>query len=209
MAKKKTKSTTTSRKKISFSLNKQQKILLGSFLFLLGLALLFSFVSYFFTGQADQSHIGIVDRTLPTKNWLNIFGANVGHFFIYKGFGIASLILSTLIGLTGIYYFFDYAKSQLHKFWFWGLILMMWISVFFGFFGAKYTMFSGVIGFEINELLRDYLGFIGAVLFMLFVLIVYLVVRLKITPDLVIEALKKSKKQIALFNLINLFLLKR
>lgn len=197
MAKKKIKNTKTARKKISFSLTKQQKILLGSFLFLLGLALVFSFVSYFFTGQADQSHIGIIDRKLPTKNWLNIFGANVGHFFIYKGFGIASLILAVLIGLTGTYYFFDYAKSPLQKFWFWGLILMMWISVFFGFFGTDYTMFSGVIGFEINEILQDYLGFIGAVLTMLFVLTVYLVVRLKVTPDLVVGALKKSKKQIA------------
>lgn len=196
MAKKKTKNTKTTRKKFSFSLTKQQKILLGSFLFLLGLALVFSFVSYFFTGQADQSHIGIIDRKLPTKNWLNIFGANVGHFFIYKGFGIASLILAVLIGLTGIYYFFDYTKSPLQKFWFWGLVLMMWISVFFGFFGLKYTMFSGIIGFEINEILQDYLGFIGAILTMLFVLTVYLVLRLKVTPDLVIGALRKSKKQI-------------
>ncbi len=196
MAKKKINKTKTPRKKFSFSLTKQQKILLGSFLFLMGLALVFSFVSYFFTGQADQSHIGIVDRSLPTKNWLNIFGANVGHFFVYKGFGIASLILSVLVGLTGIYYFFDYARSPLHKFWFWGLVLMLWTAVFFGFFGSKYTMFSGVIGFEINELLQDYLGFIGAVLIMLFVMTVYLVVRLKVTPELVIGALKRSKKQI-------------
>ncbi|MBK5212475.1 MAG: DNA translocase FtsK 4TM domain-containing protein [Flavobacteriaceae bacterium] len=198
MAKKNKTTTNTPRKKISFSLSKQQKILLGSFLFLLGLALLFSFVSYFFTWQADQSEIGILaERELQTKNWLNKFGANVAHFFIYDGFGISAFIFAFLIALTGVYYFFDYAKKQLAKFWFWGLLLMLWISVFFGFFGEKTTLFSGILGYETNDLMQDYLGLIGAMLIMVFILIVYLVVRLKLTPELVINAFKTSKKQIA------------
>ncbi|QQX76440.1 MULTISPECIES: FtsK/SpoIIIE family DNA translocase [Aequorivita] len=198
MAKKKNSTTKTPRKKISFSLSKQQKILLGSFLFLLGLALMFSFVSYFFTWQADQSEIGVLaERELQTKNWLNKFGANVAHFFIYDGFGISAFIFAFLVTLTGIYYFFDYAKKQLAKFWFWGLLLMLWISVFFGFFGEKTTLFSGIIGFETNDLMQDYLGLVGAMLVMIFILIVYLVVRLKLTPEMAIDAFKSSKKQIA------------
>jgi S-DNA-T family DNA segregation ATPase FtsK/SpoIIIE len=198
MAKKKKSTPKTPRKKISFSLSKQQKILLGSFLFLLGLALLFSFVSYFFTWQADQSEIGVLaERELQTKNWLNKFGANVAHFFIYDGFGISAFIFAFLVTLTGIYYFFDYAKKQLTKFWFWGLLLMLWISVFFGFFGEKTTLFSGIIGFETNDLMQDYLGLVGAMLVMIFILIVYLVVRLKLTPEMAIDAFKSSKKQIA------------
>ncbi len=198
MAKKKKPTTNTPRKKISFSLSKQQKILLGSFLFLLGLALLFSFVSYFFTWQADQSEIGILsERELQTENWLNKFGANVAYFFIYDGFGIAAFIFAFLVTLTGVYYFFDYAKKQLAKFWFWGLLLMLWISVLFGFFGEKTTIFSGIIGYETNDLMQDYLGLVGAMLVMVFVLIIYLVVRLKLTPEMVIGAFKKSKEQIA------------
>lgn len=198
MAKKKNKSNTAPRKKINFSLSKQQKILLGSFLFLLGLALLFSFVSYFFTWQADQSEIGILsERELQAQNWLNKFGANVAHFFIYDGFGISAFIFAFLVTLSGVYFFFDYAKKPLAKFWFWGLLLMLWISVFFGFFGEKTTLFSGIIGFESNDLLQDYLGMIGTILIMVFVLIVYLVVRLKLTPEIAIAAFKSSKKKIA------------
>src|SRR5690606_3607543 len=197
MAKEKKTSPQNPRKKISFSLSKQQKILLGSFLFLLGLALLFSFVSYFFTWQADQSEIGnLAERELQTKNWLNKFGANVAHFFIYDGFGISALIFGFLVTLTGIYYFFDYAKKQLLKFWFWGLLLMLWISVFFGFFGEKTTIFSGIIGYETNDLMQDYLGLVGAMLIMIFILIVYLVVRLKLTPEMAIDAFRSSKEQI-------------
>ena len=198
MAKNKKTASKPTRRKLSLSLSKQQKIILGSFLFLLGVALLFSFVSYFFTWQADQSEIGILtERKLQTQNWLNKFGANVAHFFIYDGLGISALILAILVCLSGIYYFFDYPKKPLVKFWFWGLLLALWISVFFGFFGEKTTIFSGIIGFEINDLLQDYLGLIGAMLVMVFILIVYLVVRLKLTPEMAINAFRISKKQIA------------
>ena len=198
MAKEKKTSPKNPRKKITFSLSKQQKILLGSFLFLLGLALLFSFVSYFFTWQADQSEIGrLAERELQTKNLLNKFGANVAHFFIYDGFGLAAFIFAFLVTLTGVYYFFDYAKKQLSKFWFWGLLLMVWISVFFGFFGDGSTIFSGIIGYETNDLIQDYVGLIGAMLIMVFTLIIYLVVRLKLTPEMAINAFNFSKKQIA------------
>src|SRR5690554_3786272 len=135
MAKKKKKNLESQSKKFKTSLSKQQKILFGSFLILLGLALILSFISYFFTWQADQSDIGnMAERKLQAQNWLNKFGANIGHFFIHNGFGVSAFFIAFLVGVTGVYYFFDYAKKQLLKFWFWGLLLMLWISVFFGFF---------------------------------------------------------------------------
>jgi len=200
MARKKktsTKTTTKSRKKINFTLSKQQKIIWGGFLSLLGIALLLSFTSYFFSWQSDQSILGdLTSRKLETKNWLNTFGANIGNLFVYKGFGIASLIIAFLTTLSGVYYFFDFNKYKLAKYWFWGSLVMIWISVFFGFFSNISTLFSGVIGFEINDVLQDYLGFIGTVLVMTFLLIIYLVVRLKLTPEHVILALKRTKKEV-------------
>jgi S-DNA-T family DNA segregation ATPase FtsK/SpoIIIE len=71
MAKKKTRTTKqprAARKKLSFVLSDQQKILLGSFLFFLGVAMIFSFVSYFFSWQADQSAVGeFASRELESK----------------------------------------------------------------------------------------------------------------------------------------------
>ena len=196
--KSKSKSTKNNRKKLSLKLSKQQKILLGSFLILFGIALLFSFVSYVFTWQADQSILTEgVTRDVASKNWLSTFGAFLGHFFIYNGFGISSLIFAFLLTLTGVYYFFDFAKKQLFKFWFWGCLIMIWISVFFGFFSSINKLYSGIIGYEINDLLQDYLGFIGTILVMIFLLIVYLVIRLNITPDKVGDTFKRTKKDIA------------
>ncbi len=195
--KKASKTTTKSGKKLSFKLSKQQKIIWGGFLFLLGIALILSFISYFFSWKADQSVIGdLANREIVTQNWLSKFGANIGDLFIYNGFGIASLIIAFLITLTGVYYFFDFNKVKLAKYWFWGSLVMIWISVFFGFFSKTNPLFSGIIGFEINDFIQDYLGFIGAVLLMTFLLIVYLVIRLKLTPEHLTNVIKKTKKDI-------------
>jgi S-DNA-T family DNA segregation ATPase FtsK/SpoIIIE len=200
MAKKKratSKKTKKPRKKIVFTLSRQQKIVLGSALTIIGLMFLISFISFLFTWQIDQSELSVIsDREVKKENWLNTFGSLISNFFVYKGFGISTLIFAFLITLTGIYYFFDYTKKQLLRFWFWGMLVMIWLAVFFGFFPAKSTILSGVIGYEVNDFLQDYLGFIGAVLVMVFLAIVYLVVRLKMTPEKVSTAFKKTKKSV-------------
>ncbi|MFT5984998.1 MAG: S-DNA-T family DNA segregation ATPase FtsK/SpoIIIE, partial [Planctomycetota bacterium] len=154
--------------------------------------------SYFFSWQSDQSELATLsDREIVTKNWLSKSGSWLGNLFIYKGFGIAAFIMASLVTLTGVYFFFDYVKTALKKFWFWGVLLMIWLSVFFGFFSETNSLLSGVIGFEINDLLQDYLGLIGAILIMTFLAIVYLVVRLKLTPQRVGAAFNKTKAVIA------------
>jgi S-DNA-T family DNA segregation ATPase FtsK/SpoIIIE len=186
------------RTKVTVTLSRQQKIVLGGFLFFLGVALFLSFFSYFFTWQADQSTVGdLATRELQTQNWLNKFGTHVGHFFVYQGFGIASFLLASLITVTGVYYFFDYRKSKLLRYWFWGLLVMLWLATFMGFFAQTNSLFSGVVGFELNDLLQDYLGLIGAILVMAFLAIVYLAVRLKITPEKVASAFQSTQKQVA------------
>ena len=195
--KKATKNSSKQRKKTSFKLSKQQTIIWGVFLFLLGIALFLSIISYLFNWQADQSLIGnLTNRDLSTQNWLNTFGANIGELFLYDGFGVPSIIVSFLITLTGVYYFFDFKKFKIAKYWFWGSLMMIWLSIFFGFFSNINPLFSGVIGYEINDVLQDYLGLIGAVLLLTFLLITYLVIRLKITPEHVIHLLKTTKKDI-------------
>ena len=187
MARKKAKTKPTPKKqpvKISFKLSKQQKIVLGSFLFLLGIALMFSFISFFFNWQADQSTLNSIgDRSVEAQNWLNKFGAALGNFFIYEGFGVAAFALGVLVTLSGIYYFFDRPKKSLQAYWFWGIIVMLWFSVFFGFFSESSALLGGMVGFELNDFLQDYIGLLGTILILVFVAIIYFAVRLQITPE--------------------------
>ncbi|QKX07161.1 DNA translocase FtsK [Aquimarina sp. TRL1] len=202
MAKKKTttkrKSTkgskTTLKEKLTFS--RQQKVVLGSFLFFLGIGLFFAFISFFYNWKIDQSEISqFGNREAEVKNWLSKFGASVSHFFIFKGFGISALILPVLISLSGVYLFFDLNRKKLAGFWFWGILVMLWIAVVFGFIEKENGLLAGVIGYEINDFLRDYIGFIGTVLVLAFLAIVYIVVRLQYTPEKIAVSLKNLEKK--------------
>src|SRR5690606_10544131 len=105
MAKKKSKSkkSSSSKTKKPLRLTRYHKVVIGSFLMLLGLGLLFAFTSFLFNWEADQSTLTqLGDRSVETKNWLSKFGAGVSHFFIFKGFGIAAFNLGILVFLTGV-----------------------------------------------------------------------------------------------------------
>ena len=183
--------------KPSLTLSPKNKIILGSFLFLFGLALLIAFVSFLFNWQADQSVLSqLGDREVKTQNLLNKFGAGISNFFIYEGFGIASFALAVLTITSGIYFFFNLNKKGLKDFWFWGVLVMIWLSVFFGFFAGSNSLLGGTIGYEMNDYLQDYLGFTGTVLLLTFLMVVYLVARLKVTPEKILAVFKNTKKEI-------------
>lgn len=200
MAKKKVKPKKKAKKsfkKPSLKLTRKQKVLWGSFFMLLGIGLCIAFVSFLFNWKVDQStlnHFG--DRTLQADNWLSKFGAEVSNFFIYKGFGLAAFSFAILTVLSGVYLFFGFKLKGLLSFWFWGLILMIWFAVFFGFFAHKNALLGGIIGYEINDFLQDYLGFAGTILVMIFVFIAYFVIRFNVTPELFVKYFKRTRKEV-------------
>ena len=175
------------------TLNKQQKTILGSFLFLLGILMCIAFVSYIFSWKADQSEIGHLTRSSKTENITNIFGATISHFFIYKGFGISATLFAVLISLSGITILLNTSIEALKKRWIWGTLVIIWISILLGFFNS--SILSGTIGFEANDFLQDYLGKIGTALLLLFFFLTYLITRFKITPDVVKNFINNPKKE--------------
>jgi len=184
--------------KAPFKISRKTKVILGSFLGFFGLALLIAFVSFLLNWQADQSLLGnLENRELQAQNLLNKFGAAISSFFIYDGFGIAAFALAGLITLTGVYLFFNLDKKNLQKFWFWGIAVMLWLSVTFGFFADTNPLLGGTVGYEVNDYLQDYLGFIGTLLLLGFLLVVYLVTRLDITPEKVTDLFKQTKREIS------------
>ncbi len=196
MAKKATKrKPTPTKKKTPLLLSKQNKIILGSLLALFSIALFFSFISFYFTWQEDQSMLTeFKDRNEQAKNLLNKFGASVSHFFVYKGFGISALIFPILLCLSGIYMFLGLDKKGLLKKWIWGLIFIIWISVTLGFFATDSPLLGGLIGYEINDFLQDYAGKIGVLLLLVFGL-VFIAVRLfKLTPEGVASFFKSKQE---------------
>lgn len=185
MAKKRTKSkASTTKKKVSYRLSKQNKIILGSLLIVLSIALFFSFMSYYFTWQEDQSLLSeFQNRNAEASNLLNKFGAAVSHFFMYKGFGLASFAFPLLLAITGLYLFLGLGNKSLISKWIWGLLGVIWISITLGFFATEQPLLGGSIGYEMNDFLQDYVGKIGVFLILVFVLMVILVRLFNFTPE--------------------------
>lgn len=199
MAKKKptTKKRKSTSKKPNLSLSNQQKLVFGSLLLILGILLFLAFLSFFFTGQADQSVLEqFTSREVEAKNWMSKLGAWVSDLFIYRGFGVASFIFSGLIFLSGVYVLLNINKSRLWRHWFWGTLSVIWISILFGFLAKKTPILGGTIGFELNDFLQDYIGKIGTILLLLLCLITYLAVRFKMTPQHFGKLFSSAKSEI-------------
>jgi len=199
MAKKRKKTRPASSKKgFSFKLSKQNKIILGSLLVLLSIALFFSFTSFYFSWQADQSLLTeFADRNEQANNLLNKFGASVSHFFMYRGFGVASFIFPVLLCITGLYMFLSLDKKGLLSKWIWGLVFVIWLSIALGFFAYERPLLGGLVGYEMNDFLQDYTGKIGVLLLLVFGLTVILVRLFKFSPEDIAAFFKRKSKSLA------------
>ena len=179
------------RLKKNFSLTRTQQIMFGVFLILISIIIFSSQISYFNTWRIDQSELSsFFDKTSQTVNIASKFGALISHFLIYMMFGVSSLIFSFLIFVSGLTLFVDANRKKLTERWFWGLIIMIWFSLFFGHFSTNY-LYSGTIGYELNEFLNIYIGSIGIISILAFILISFLVLRLNITPEKIYLFIKK------------------
>ncbi len=159
-------------------LSSSQKLFYGSSLIILSLIFIISFTSYFFSGHIDQSSLfELSNRDIVSENWMSKLGAILSHFFIYQGFGISSYILSLLILLSGLHILLEIKNRNLIKNWLWGFYLMIFGSVFFAFIDNS-GKYSGIIGYEINNLLTDYIGVIGTSFLLFLLAMLYLTIRL-------------------------------
>ena len=178
----------------AFFKSKQAQTIFGVFLMSFSFFLCIAFLSFFFKGQEDQSTIHhLTNRAVKSNNLLGKFGANLSHFFIYRGFGIAGFILAVQLFLSGLYILFKRKLSKIIISWNYGLIAMVLVSVTLGFLPKKYALLSGIIGFEINDYLIDFIGKTGLTIVLIFFILAYIIVRYKVTFDLLINSIKEKR----------------
>ena len=184
--------------KRSWKITKQQKFVLGCLLVLFSIALLVAFISFYVNGQwqTDQSavsHLG--DRSEEVQNWLGKFGAYLADLIVYKGFGLASFILVRLFFLTGLFLALEMSTKRLKSIWFWDLFAIIIVSILFGFFATSAPELGGTIGYELNLFSQDYIGKTGTLLALLFGLIVYLIFKIKLSPEKIQSYFDSTKKE--------------
>ena len=193
----------------SFSKNKEKKelssakrLFIGSSLIILSLFLIISFVSYFFTAEIDQSSLNnFTDKTISNSNSLGKIGATLSDFFIYRGFGLSSIIFPFLIFISALHILLDFKKRKLTNNWLWGFYLVFLFSIFFGLIDYG-NIYSGIIGYEIVSFLNIYISQIGVTFLIIFMTLIYITFRLKVGTNDIVKVInflkslsfKKSEK---------------
>jgi S-DNA-T family DNA segregation ATPase FtsK/SpoIIIE len=178
-------------------LGRQYKILLGFILILFSVALLLAFISFFIHGQEDQSAVSeLTNRSETVNNWLGKFGAFLADFFIYRGFGAASFLFVKLFFLTGAFLVMDLSMKKMKNVWFWDLFAIVIVSILFGFFATSIPELGGTIGYEMNLFSQAYIGKSGTLLVLILGVIIYLIFKIKISPDAIKAFFERTKNEI-------------
>ena len=165
-------------------IKRQRQVLFGGGLFLLGILLAISFVSYTINWKEDYSTLGyFFDKSVPAKNILSKVGAFVSHLFIYEGVGYASIIFSYLLCLSGFKLFFGQSTEKIILNWSWGIAQIIWLSIFLGYLFPSNPIYCGIVGYELNLILNAYVGEIGVMAILIFFFMCIVVVQLKWTPE--------------------------
>ena len=168
------------------------QLFIGFFFLLASLYLCVAFISYLFTGSADQSVVeavqatGVKESGLEAENWLGLLGALVSHLFIFDWFGIGAFAFLPILFFTGYRIVFRSVPFALGNVVQMSLFSALWLSLAFGYLVfrtgtvASLSYLSGGIGFEMAVLAESLIGW-GTVMVLAFLLLSFIIVFFNIT----------------------------
>jgi S-DNA-T family DNA segregation ATPase FtsK/SpoIIIE len=169
-----------------FYKNERTQKILGLSIVLTSVYLAIAFTSYFFTWQIDQDKVmySTSELFLPeTKiaNWLGKVGALISHFFIYKGFGVASFFLVPVLFVSGVQKMIQKRIINIGSFNAKWLFLMLWTSLLLGYlFDNKLLYLGGGYGYFVDAQISNFVGNIGLLALLGFSMLTFLVVSINL-----------------------------
>lgn len=170
--------------------------IIGTVCLLLSIFFFIAFTSYFFTWKEDQDIVlnnnGVLwDHETRVSNLLGRLGAFISHFFIYRGFGIASFLFCTFFFVVGINLLTNRKVFSIWRNLKYVTVGLLIISVTFGYlFSSAAFPFGGRVGDMISAWLINFLGSVGTAALLLVVGISYLIWQFN--PDIKIPERKGS-----------------
>ena len=216
MAKKKT-DKETEPKKISknrfttFFKSETTHFVIGLISVIFSVYLLLAFISFFFTGAADQSILDnqqpgeLMQTTNHVKNYAGARGAQLAEFLINECFGIAACFIILFLAVAGM----KMIKAYQFRVWKWFMscsILLVWFSITLGFifdgtFSDSFIYPGGLHGHNVSAWLVSQIGMPGLGLLLLITALLFFVYLSSETINMIRKALhpnfKRKKKDTA------------
>ncbi|WP_245625848.1 FtsK/SpoIIIE family DNA translocase [Marinifilum fragile] len=204
----KKKSKPKSRRKIfskpKFLSDERTRFILGVTLSLFTIYTSLAFVSFFFTGGADQSKLDIkwleliTDSEIRVENWTGKTGAYLSNLFINKGFGIASfsfLYVMVVLSLRS----WGLKIQSIKKSILYTLLFSIWFSIGMAFVfvdstSDSFLFLGGIHGFFISEWLVSTIGNVGTLFLLILSLLCLLTFGFQNTVGFFKRLVKKKEK---------------
>ncbi|WP_232834815.1 FtsK/SpoIIIE family DNA translocase [Pleomorphovibrio marinus] len=135
-----------------------------------GVFFLLAFLSYLFSGQADQSlvvdsgEVTIHTKAGQVENWLGYTGAMLSHYFIFRWFGVGALLIPPLLFFIGFRLAFKKSLVSITRYTGFATFFIVWLGLLMGYFVHMLDDFSflgflsGGFGYELALLSNDFLG---------------------------------------------------
>ena len=169
--------------------------ILGIILIFLSIYTIIAFISFFSTGQYDQSLIldhtsqDILNKNKEFKNSCGSIGALISYFFISRCFGISSFIIPFFMGLAGLRLVKAY-KINLLKWFICLMIVMLWFSVMSAkiltpIMGSHIFNPGGDHGLYCSQWLENIIGVYGLMVILILTAIIFLTYLSKETINVV------------------------
>ena len=169
------------------------KSIFGIFLIFFSILILISMLSYLFTWQIDQSELDIITKSNQNiQNYGKKIGLIISNFLIFKGFGLGSFVFPILFGIYGLSLLFNIISKKLIDISINALVICIWTSLTLSYV-IENKIYGGVFGYEIHIFLIEYIGDIGLILSLVFILLCFLILNFNINNTNIQKILFKSE----------------
>jgi len=156
----------------------------GTVFLLIAFLLFIAFTSYLFTWDEDQDEVFKAGSNLfwgtdvKVNNLLGTLGAFLSHFFIYKGFGVASFLFCSFFFVVGVNLFFGrkiFSVVKNVKYLITGLVILS-VALAVVFSGKEFP-WGGAVGKMAKEWLYNLIGQVGTLAVLVVAVLSYIIWR--------------------------------
>lgn len=165
---------------------------IGFVLLISSIYLFVAFLSYLFTGQADQSIVlgsdqsGLIESGIEAENWLGLYGAITSHYFIYRWFGVSAFLIPPLFFLVGFRLAFKRDLLPIFSVFIFSVFAGLWLSLLFGYLTlsidgvTEWSFLGGGLGYHLALLSHGLLGW-GTFLLLVLSLFIFIIFFFNVT----------------------------
>lgn len=191
---------------ISFFKDDRTHFVAGIFVIIIVLYFTLAFVSYFFTGAADQSKMDLpfaeaIQSRVDIQNWTSVTGAYIAETMIHKWFGVSSFALLFFGFIIGLKLLRVKSMSFIAAFFhaaFWLIWLSITLAIAVNPFVKGWIFFApgGLHGEYVSDWINSYIGLPGTIMSLAGIFLLYSVISSKATVPFLKRIFSKKQKNI-------------